>query len=371
MTRWLTPLRLACACVALAQLVPVASSAATRADWLREKRFGVMTHYLYDWIVGRGNRAQMSPEGWNALVNGFNVEACADQLKEIGADYYLISIGQNSGYFLSPNAAYDRVVGINPTRLSQRDLVADLAGALAKRGIKLIVYLPSGAPNGDRVAREALQWRNGPYRNAEFQRHWEAIIREWSRRWGSSVAGWWFDGCYWPNHMYRAEEEPNFKSFAAAARAGNPDAIVAFNPGVVNRTLSVTPHEDYIAGEVSDPKLWNARRHENGYIDGSQLHFLSYLGTTWGQGAPRFSTEEAVALTRPVAETGSAVTWDTPTQKDGTFAPDFVAQLKAIAAAVRATPMKPTPPPGAPTAPATPASTPPPAGTPPAPATRP
>jgi hypothetical protein len=317
-----------------------ATAQPSRAAWMREARFGVMTHFLHDWIVGRGNRDQMTPENWNRLVDGFDVEACAEQLKSVGATYYLISIGQNSGYFLSPNATYDKITGITPTRLSRRDLVADLAAALSKRGLRLMVYLPSGAPGGDRVAREALQWENGPHRNAEFQRHWEAIIREWSLRWGERVSGWWFDGCYWPNLMYRTDDAPNFSSFAAAARAGNPRAAVAFNPGVVNRTLSITPHEDYIAGEISDPALWSARRNTNGTIDGVQLHFLSYLGTTWGQGAPRFSTEQAVAFTKKVAEVGSAITWDTPTQRNGTFAPEFLAQLKAIGAAIAATPMK-------------------------------
>ena len=345
-----------------AAVTPPPAKNSNRADWMREARFGVMTHYLHDWIASDGwqllsaekrqeltdagltqrewRQQQMTPENWNKLVDAFDVETCADQLKSVGADYYLISIGQNSGYYISPNATYDRIVGISPSKLSRRDLVADLAAALSKRGIRLLVYLPSGAPAGDRVAREALQWQNGPFRNAEFQRHWEAIIMEWSKRWGDKIAGWWYDGCYWPNQMYRTEEAPNFKSFAAASRAGNPNAVVAFNPGVVNRTISVTPHEDYIAGEVSNPTLWNANRHGSGYVDGAQLHFLGYLGTRWGQGAPRFSTEEAVAFTTAVAAVGSAVTWDTPTEKNGTFRPEFLAQLKAIGEAIDATPLR-------------------------------
>ena len=50
---------------------------------------------------------------------------------------------------------------------------------------------------------------------------WEAVIGEWSARWGTRVDGWWYDGCYWPNTMYRAKEPPNFESFATAVRAGN------------------------------------------------------------------------------------------------------------------------------------------------------
>jgi hypothetical protein len=331
-----------------------AQSNSDRADWMRQARFGVMTHFLHDWIM-REQRDQMTPENWGKLVDGFDVEALATQLQSVGAAYYLISIGQNSGYYLSPNATYDRITRITPSKLSHRDLVADLAAALSKRGIKLMVYLPSGAPAGDAAARAALKWQNGPYRNAEFQRSWEAIIREWSLRWGDKVVGWWFDGVYWPNHMYRSVEPPNFNSFAGAARAGNPRAAVAFNPGVVNRALSVTPHEDYIAGEISDPTLWSTRRNFDGFIDGAQIHFLSYLGATWGQGTPRFATEQAIEFSRKVAEIGGVVTWDTPAQRNGTFAPEFLSQLKAVGAAIRATPIKPDTPLGAP-APATPSA---------------
>jgi hypothetical protein len=327
----------------LAFAAAVSGNAATppmstnRAAWMRETRWGVMSHYLADWRA-RADHEAASVEHWNNLIDHFDVEALADQLKSVGAGWYQISIGQNSGYYLSPNATYDKITGISPSKCSRRDLVTDLALALGKRGIKLMVYLPSGGPGGDRVAREALQWQNGPYRNAEFQRNWEAVIREWSLRWGNKVAGWWFDGCYWPTIMYRTDDEPNFRSFAAATRAGNPGSAVAFNPGVVNRTLSLTPHEDYIAGEISDPKLWSARRNFNGLIDGAQVQMLSFLGEHWGQGTPRFTTEQAIAYTKAVTAVGGVVTWDTPIQKGGTFAPEFLAQLKAIGAAIVATP---------------------------------
>jgi len=320
-----------------------------RADWMRAARFGVMTHFLHDWIM-QDQRDQMTPENWNKLVEGFNVDAVADQLSSVGAAYYLISIGQNSGYYLAPNATYDRITGIRPSHLSRRDLIADLAPALAKRGIKLMVYLPSGAPAGDAVARAALKWENGPHRNVEFQRHWEAIIREWSVRWGDKVVGWWFDGVYWPNNMYRGVKPPNFRSFADAARAGNSRAAVAFNPGQVNRTLSLTPYEDYIAGEIGDPNLWSARRNFDGLIDGAQIHFMSHLGTTWGRGTPRFTTEQAIGFSRKVAEIGGVVTWDTPAQHDGSFAPEYLAQLKAIGEAIRAATVQPDAAPDAPPA---------------------
>jgi hypothetical protein len=296
---------------------------------MRQAQWGVMNHYLADWQA-RVHNVTMNSEQWNRLIDGFDVEGLASQLQAAGARYYLITIGQNSGYYLSPNAAYDKITGIQPGKCSRRDLVADLHTALHKRSIRLLVYLPSGAPAQDEAADAALEWRNGPVPNKEFQRKWEQVIREWSLRWGRRVSGWWFDGCYFPNSMYRSPEPPNFGSFAAAARAGNPEAALAFNPGVVYRMLSVTPHEDYIAGEIDKPELTSIRRAADGKVDGTQIHMLSYLGQTWGMGAPRFPVEQVLAHSRRVWEAGGAVTWDVPVELNGRISQPFLDQLAAV-----------------------------------------
>jgi alpha-L-fucosidase len=319
--------------IALLGVLCIGAEPRDRAAWMKQARWGVMNHYLADWKARETNE-QMTVEKWNEMIDRFDVEGLAEQLKSVGAGYYLITIGQNSGYYLSPNAVYDKYAGIQPSKCSQRDLVADLSQALHKRGIKLMVYLPAGAPNGDRVAREALRWQNGPSPNREFQLKWEQVIREWSTRWGSKIDGWWFDGCYWPNTMYRAPEPPNFASFAAAARAGNPESVVAFNPGVVPRILSVTPHEDYTAGEINDLERVEIRRAVEGKIDGVQVHILSYLGERWGMGAPRFDTEQVVKWSQGIAKQGGVITWDVPIQPSGVMSEPFMEQLTAVGKAL-------------------------------------
>lgn len=309
------------------------SAADDRAAWMREARWGVMTHYLADWIA-RGSGEPMTIGRWNTLIDHFDVEGLAGQLQSVGAGYYLISIGQNSGYYLSPNSTYDRLTEIPPSKLSRRDLVADLAAALGKRGIRLIVYLPAGAPNGDAAAKKALEWQNGAHRNREFQLKWEQVIREWSTRRGKRVSGWWFDGCYWPNTMYRTADAPNFATFAAAARAGNSDSALAFNPGVFHRISSVTPHEDFTAGEIDQLDRLAIRRAEGGRSDGAQIQVLSFLGERWGMGAPRFTADQVTGFSRKVAEAGGVITWDIPTQTNGLLSQPFLDQLSAVGKAV-------------------------------------
>ncbi len=159
---------------------------------------------------------------------------------------------------------------------------------------------------------------------------WERVITEWSVRWGNRVDGWWFDGCYWPNIMYRREAAPNFKTFAAAARTGNPNSIVAFNTGVMYRLIGITPFEDYIAGEINKTDQVSINHPYDGKIDGEQIHVLSFLAEKWGIGSPRFTEEQIVSYTRKLLDAGGAITWDAPIQSNGLIYPPFIKQLATI-----------------------------------------
>ena len=311
-------------CVFLCMATRV-SAAENRADWMYQARWGVFMHYL-------GSSADMPAAEWNRLIDGFDVDSLANQLQSVGASYLVITLGQNSGHYLSPNRTYDSFVGIQPSKCSRRDLVADLYAALAPRHISLMVYLPAGAPDNDPVAMKALEWAKGPTRNANFQRKWEQVIAEWSTRWGSRVRGWWFDGCYWPNAMYRSCQAPNFQSFATAARKGNPASAVAFNPGVFYPIFAESEQEDYTAGEIDDPTRVQCRGR---WVDGVQFQMLSYLGAWWSGGEPRYADTQVADISAAIVHRGGVVTWDVPHDSTGQIPGPFLRQLKAIGEAVR------------------------------------
>jgi len=304
-----------------------------RTDWFRDARWGVFFHYL---AVPTGSELTtiVSSEAWNRRVDRFQTGVVAAQLERVGARYLIFTIGQTSGHYASPNATYDDIVGLKPSKCAQRDLVMDLYDALRPRGIRLMVYLPSFAPRHDSTALERLGASGGVVngervggRFAEFQRNWEAIIREWSLRWGDKISGWWIDGAYFPDEMYRHPEPPNFESFADAMRSGNPDSIVAFNPGVRVPVISLTEHEDYTAGELNTtfPTDVTSR-----WVGQAQYHTLSYLGQTWGEGAPRFPTEFITGYTQIVNRCDGVVSWDVPIEYNGRIPAIFVDQLKAL-----------------------------------------
>ncbi len=310
-----------------------------RTDWFNKAGWGVFIHYLAG-IVAKGD--ETSVEEWNRVVDQMDVEGLADQLASISAGYLVITMGQNSGHYCSPNEAYDQIVGIQPSKCSRRDLISDLYNALQPKGIRLMVYLPSGAPDRDQTAMRALEWKNGKYplwkypnggpdggddRLVNFQRKWEKVIRHWSLQWGEKVSGWWFDGCYFPIAMYQHPEPPNFYSFAAAARAGNPDSIVAFNPGVRYPIVSLTEVEDYTAGEITEPDRVTC---QGRWVDSAQFHILCYLGEQWGRGEPRFTNQQVIQWTRDITEKGGVVTWEAPVLPDGLIPEAFVKQLKTL-----------------------------------------
>src|SRR5262249_26027937 len=223
---------------------------------------------------------------------------------------------------------------------ARRDLVADMSAALHKRGLKLIVYSTSTGPLGR--AAEANRAGETPrpavrdLRDKERMRNWESVLRDWSLRWGERVDGWWIDGCYTPNGTFRFPDPPNFESFAAALRAGNPNSVVTFNPGVVDRVISFTPFEDYTAGEINDLERSQIRRLVSGRYDGARADNLSYLGQPWGKGHPRYSDLNAVAIpwTIKLVQAGGAMTWDVPVQTSGTISDPFMEQLRAIGKAI-------------------------------------
>jgi len=240
-----------------------------RAEWMHERKWGVMVHYL-DYFEKPDDSLI---DEWNKKVDRFNVKNFVKQLSEIKCGWLIFTIGQNSGFYCSPNKTYDEIVQRKKSRLSKRDLIKELGEELNTKDIKLIVYLPSGAPSYDGLAVKKLKWapvwdkflkeilekRNikiediqTDERLIEFQKNWESIIIEWSERWGKLVSGWWFDGCSYADKMYNFPDPPNFKSFAESSRKGNPESVVAFNPGVKVPVISLTEYEDYTAGEISN-----------------------------------------------------------------------------------------------------------------------
>lgn len=289
----------------------------SRTEWLRSARWGLFTHYLPH-MPSAPIPEDMTPERWNQKVNSFRVDVLADQLEEVKAPYYFITIQQGGGYTCSPNEAYDRLMGSEPGRRSERDLIADLAAALVPRGIRLCVYHTAGF-KGDEKRCEA----------------WLDVVREWSHRWSDAVSAWWIDGA-------GLDTDPDTLGKAVDAyRSGNPEALVSFNTLPVgwnrDQLLPATEREDYLAGECDyflptcGTRVFDGKEYYLGPdISGDQLHFLNFLGAWWGTGEPRFRDELVISWTRHINDHGGTVSWDLPVSDDGVISESYMRQLRAL-----------------------------------------
>jgi alpha-L-fucosidase len=336
----------------LASFATEATRQYDKTAWF-EGKWGVFFHYL---AKPAGTTEEgTSHEAWNQQINGFNVEGLADQLEEVGADYFVITLGQGSGLLLAKNEIYDQLTKFEPKRSPERDLVSELADALNRRGIRLMVYTAAGMGWADLEMRAILgmtshhndhrlglrdanapnDWQANREGQIEYLHHWQRIHEHWSKQWGSKVDGWWVDGCYQKEIRFPGNEPPNLETMKAALLAGNPKAIVTFNSGKGVRFYS--EHEDYSAGEVSEisrdfpdePKTWYE---EDGHR--IRLHVLTYLGEKWGGGEPRYKNSEITTFTKKVINEGGFITFDVPPLKDGLIPKEYLPQLKAIDQAV-------------------------------------
>ena len=308
-------------------------------DWFKQCRWGLFTHYLAD-SASNLQPIALPVDEWNRRIDAFDVEGLARQLAEAQVPYFVITLGQNSGFYLSPNQAYDDIVGIRPSKCSRRDLIADLARALTPRGIRLLAYLPGGAPAADAVAKARLEGRPDE-RLTDLQRNWEAVAREWSLRWGTSLSGWWIDGPY-NTAAYSHPDAPNYRSFAEALKAGNPDAIVAFNNGLRTPLYSITECDDFTPGEIerdmtvaagNTPDYSRLQNYER-FLNGAQLHVLTIMGEWWGKGPVRFPDELTIGYTKFINSRGGVVSWDAPLTQRGLIYEAFWPQVKALGQAI-------------------------------------
>jgi hypothetical protein len=324
-------------------------------DCLHDAGWGVCLHLCFHASV------DMSAETWNDLVDGFDVAALAGQFGRIGVPYVLITIGQGSGHYCAPNEVYDRYAGVRPSKCSRRDLIGDLADALAAQGIALMVYAPADGSWADHEARRGLgltkHWSDGKpytwpeYRLPEFQRRWEEICRCWSLGFGTKIKGWVIDGSYHREERYPDDQPPNLRTYAEALRAGNPEAIVSFNSGANALQVAYSPYEDFMAGELvgnlpvgeagfyryfCQPTMPEAHYGPiQRFVDGEQYHLWNFLGSEWGKGEPRFPDELVAGYTRYVTAHDAVITWDVPIDPRGRVAAPFARQLRAIATAMK------------------------------------
>jgi len=217
-----------------------------RAAWMHTGAYGLMVHWL---MPGIAPETEPGLSDFDSAVERFDRERFLADFAVTGADWLILTLGQNTGTYISPNATLERLAG--PGYCAQRDLAREIAQGVVGLGKRFIAYLPSEVSHQSVAVQEAFGWRADDPTQALFQQRYCAFVRDYSLAFGPLLSGWWFDGCFLPLSLFppRLFDWP---TWAGAARAGNPDAALAFNDGslCVGVSVPISPIQDYLAGEV-------------------------------------------------------------------------------------------------------------------------
>jgi hypothetical protein len=325
---------LLCICVGLVRsegLVKAASPDLARVcktDWMYRGMIGLATAYYPAKITDT-----------ESVANAFKVEKIATQLKDANASWFLLSLHHQSWIMMAPNATYDGILG-NGSYTSARDVPLELHQQLESKGIKLMLYVNLRFDPRSAVSDKVRKSMGGWPPNDKLVNNIAAVYREFSLRYGNKVSGWWVDGTQLGSQWgISPDRERWFKIIADALRAGNPKALVSFNPGVIVDHYSNV--EDYTTGESEVLKSFPNDR----WLDGDQWHMWTYLGGWWNSNGTRFSDKELGEYISSVTSKGGALTFSVGTvgvskkSKDskverssakGYIDPDQIAQLKRV-----------------------------------------
>ena len=335
--------------------------------WLQKSGYGLMFHYE----AFREHSAQ----SYNRAVDSFDVNGFVSAVKSTEAGHVIFVIGQHWGRYCAPNSAYEKLLGTgNGVWTSKRDLILEIGEELKERDIRLIIYMTARAPMRHyeviRAMNDTLPSINGKpagpgvdpmsngrkvkgFRRSEnqaptpaFLKNWGEVCGEWSRRYGTLVAGWWFDGYKMEmRDAYESlqKEKYNIDTWIGAVRSGNPAAELAFNAGA-HPILSLCtrgrlcPHQTFTSGE--NHGFHQRTKKGQGKLltpvnfpapEGVIWHLLLPVGEGWGAGeVSRFGVATLKDRVDHINAEGGAVTLDVPVSADGRIPPGILRTLREL-----------------------------------------
>lgn len=299
-----------------------------KVDWFHKAKYGLMFHFTTNMTETPSDQrtSGWTSGKWNAWIDAVDVEKVADQAQEIGAGYVMICITQTGQYHCAPNPVLQEHWKFAPGQYnSERDLPMDLSQALAKRGLRLMLYTAAPGLYG-------LPLPSGMDRATAY-RLWPDVMQWDSDHYGEACSGWWVDGLgnFVPDHV---------RNFNAALRHGNPNTIIAGGGYELSDFTHGHCNADWTAQQKILPYFgrWDPEYK-------IQWHQFQFIGPDWGQPGVAHSTSDMVAYMKKIVEGGGVMTFDLGTHDgrgNGPFleiADDQMEQLCAIRDAVKDVPV--------------------------------
>jgi alpha-L-fucosidase len=313
--------------------------ASTKTDWFKNAKYGLLVHYLFGLQNGKEPWNLGKVTSWDSCVNSFNVKKFAFDVAQTGAGYVIFTTQQNSQYFSCPNTTFERITGYpRGTATPRRDLINEIATALRARGIALMLYVTGNGPFVDGKSMKALTRNKEKMRrdktfgdvlevNKDFLDSWSLILKDISLRYKEKVKGWWVDGAY----PFIGYNDTLLTVLSKALKAGNKNAIVAFNPAPKDTVSYYTILDDFTAGEMFHKNTFPRTR----FLKQAQWHAVTFLGADWGQPGLRYSGKEIEDYIIACNKKGGVVTLDVCLLRDGSLDIDQKDALKKITGNIR------------------------------------
>ena len=330
---------------------PPLPSPPSETDWFFEAKRGVFTHYLHALQSSNGTNAQGNAStSWTDTVDAFDADAYANSAAATGARYATITLMQGDKFLLGPNSVYNKLTGYKPGEAcSKRDLVLDIHAALAKRGLKLLLYWTCDGPTNDHQASAGMGLPGSPgagYKPCRihpgswpcrhdtnltkpvpmgFVQRWAQVLEEYTVRYGDKVSGWWVDGCYQPYYGSGDASDNKLHPYYLAVKKGNPQAMVSFNRGVrhpISRARTdYSKWNDFTNGETDDfSDVPNSRSVETDDGGIAQWHSLGFIGSFWASpGTTRYNASALRSYSKAVAAGGGVLTVDLQLLRNGSM----------------------------------------------------
>jgi hypothetical protein len=313
-------------------LAALGSQDRANTSWMVAANYGLMFHW-----TSQSMPREVPPLSYCDAVRKFDVEKFADMVSETGAGFVVFTTSHAGFYFPGPNSVIDSIL---PGRTCPRDLVGNLADALNRRHIRLELYFHPGHD-------DATWWQRTHFdddKSAYFNQ-WRAIVSSIGNRYGSRLAGWWFDDAAFTYYPFN----PDWEQMTAAARAGNPDRVIAYNSWILPQ---LNDFYDVFAGENA---FWKTKyedleflpvggsgRYTDGPQKGLQAEITVLINGDWGHfklnqpiGPPRLSADAIVHVLKDALSRKEVPLLDVEVYQDGTISPETFQLFQAIRRAIK------------------------------------
>ena len=308
-----TRTKMGACCAMMGLLLATSAQAAgeearSRSDRFASMRYGIFIHNVYK-LTGAPKGVTYTTT--DEFANLFDVRAFADQMESIGVEYVFFTAWHYKMYLLGPNAALDKWL---PGHTTKRDLVGELADALAAKGIALVIY---AHPNDGHDFPPEEQAKVGymKYDKADpkplpvFNDFINEVYAELAERYSKkpNVLGFWWDS--WIQQGNRID----VKRLRETVRAKFSDGVVISNNGAA--CIDFFCHELGTPQTSDNIDLFLARKENQATMFAGGW----WRGDSKGYGKPKFSAETLFRFTVLNAGAGApgGICWSTSPLADG------------------------------------------------------